>query len=341
MIDSGSFPAALRRNYHYWFRPSGYSSTYQSSQGVVTFGELSTNYFYGLSLDSITIGPTVTQTIRLDSDSKYKAGWIIYLWAGLEDSSTYMLARITAYDDSDPYNIYLTFQAYEAVGTGTFDYWTIRPQFQNAVNFIQNPEYSARELSARNYSAQTAEFNWPYDTTYESFITSDTDTLKAGYTEATYDGQTIVQEDEYDINRPYIGVTSSSSKVLTSTTETLTYDYSVDPPIVNTVTTSTDETKTQSHTYNSDDFNTTGAGYAPGSAAVYVDGSLVTFPTPSQYTKTVSIGETYVSSSYENHFEEYPSGSGVYRPTLLITMTTSWGTVIPNPISPADFFYPG
>lgn len=339
MIDSGSFPAALRRSYHYWFRPSGYSSTYQSSQGVVTFGDISPLTSYN---GSLTVSSSLVATINLGSvGNDFKVGWIVYLWAGLQNSPNYMLARITAYDATDPYNVSMTFEAYQSVGSGTFDYWTIIVQWESAVNYIQNPEYSAKELSARYYQYHTAEFNWPYDTTYESFITSDTDTLKAGYTEATYDGQTIVQEDEYDINRPYIGVTSSSSKVLTSTTETSTYDYSVDPPIVNTVTTSTDETKTQSHTYNSDDFNTTGAGYAPGSAAVYVDGSLVTFPTPSQYTKTVSIGETYVSSSYENHFEEYPSGSGVYRPTLLITMTTSWGTVIPNPISPADFFYPG
>jgi hypothetical protein len=343
MIDSGSFPAALRRGYHYWFRPSGYSSTYDSSKGVIIFGELGTDYFYGLSLDSITIGPTVTQTIRLESDAKYKVGWIIYLWSGLEDSSTYMLARITAYDDSDPDNIYLTFQAYEAVGTGAFDYWTLRPQFENAVNFIQNPEYSARELSARVYSTQTADFNWPYDTTYENVVTSDTDLYKAGYSEATYDGQTTVYEDEYDINRPYIGITASSTIVLTTTTTTSTYSYVEDPPVVTTVTTSTTENLTQSHTYTSGDFivDLDDANYFPGNPATYADGEITSYPTPSRYIKKVEINGTYIASSYDYTYEEYPSGSGEFRPIVTVDVSTSLSVPNGNPISPPDFFNAG
>jgi hypothetical protein len=339
MIDSGSFPAALRRSYHYWFRPSGFDSTYQSAEGIVTFGESSVATV--LTSTSITISPTTIQTVTLYDDPGFKVGWIIYLYAGLPGSDNWMLARITAYDNTDPTNVSLTFEAYQSQGSGTFDYWYVVTQFQQAPNYIQNPQYSAKELSARVYKTPTAQFNWPYATTYEDFTTSNTDILKSGYTEATYDGQTIVEEDEYDINRPYIGVTASSSRVLTSTTDTTTFDYTVDPPIINTVTTETTETKTQSHIYSSDDFDPSGAGYTAGNPAVYADGQIVNFPTPSIYTKKVDIGETYVSSSYENHFEEYPSGSGVYRPVLLISMSTSWGTATGNPISPANFFYPG
>ena len=83
MIDSGSFPAALRRGYHYWFRPSGYSSTYQSSQGVVTFGDISPLTSYN---GSLTVSSSLVATINLGSvGNDFKVGWIVYHLAGLKN----------------------------------------------------------------------------------------------------------------------------------------------------------------------------------------------------------------------------------------------------------------
>lgn len=339
MIDSGSFPAALRRGYHYWFRPSGYDSTYDSSQGIVTFGEARRGTT--LVSTSLVLSSTTTSTVTLYDDPGFKVGWIIILYAGLSDSGKYMLARITAYDNTDPLNVSLTFQAYQAVGTGTYDYWTVLTQWEQAPNYIQNPQYSARDLSARGYAIHSAQFNWPYDTTYEVVVTSNTDYFKAGYTQATYDAQTIVEEDEYAVNRPYIGITAGSSRVLTTTTDTTTYDYTTDPPTIITTTTTATETKTHSHTYGSDDFDPSGTGYVAGQPAVYADGSLVSMPTPSYQTRRVTLGATYIYSSYDETYEEYPLGSGVFRPTLTIYTSTAWGDSTASPISPPSFFIPG
>jgi hypothetical protein len=346
MMDSGSFPAALRRNYHYWFKPAGYDTTLKSNQGIVTFGEgLVVSTLINTPYDIVSTGSlTITVDDGTENTDRYKVGWLIAMSPGFYqvDPNLYMLGQITSYvAGTYAGTADMTFTIYQSKGSGTYVDWYVRTQWENAANYIQNPQYSAKELSARYYQYHTAEFNWPYATTYEVFTTSNTNILKSGYTEATYDGQTIVQEDEHDINRPYIGVTASSSRVLTSTTNTTTFDYTVDPPIINTVTTETTETKTHSHTYSSDDFDTSGAGYAAGNPAVYSDGQIVSFPTASFYTKKVDIDETYVFSSYEDHFEEYPSGSGIYRPVLLISMSTAWSVPTGNPISPADFFHPG
>lgn len=338
MIDSGSFPAALRRGRRYQFMPSGYDSTYESSEGIIQYG---VDRFNVTITDSLVLSSTTTATVTLPGDPGYKVGWIIVLYANFFEYGPHMLARVTAYDATDPYAVSMTFEAYQAKGSGTFDYWFIVPQWENAANYIQNPQYSALDLSDRNYLYNKAEFIWPTYGTTDTVVTSNTDTLKAGYTDLTYDGTITVEEDEYAINRPYVGITAGDSKVLTTTTYTTTYDYTSDPPIINTTTTEATETLTESYTYTDSDFDPSSTDYHPGAAAVYANGELVTFPTPSRCIKRVTLGGTYRYSSYEYHFEEFPAGSGQYRPTLTIDVSTSLGGATPTPISPADFFVAG
>jgi hypothetical protein len=344
MMDSGSFPAALRGPRRYQFQ-GALDPTLESRDGVVTFGALGADYAYAVSFDSITIGATTTQTIDVSgpgggTDPGYKVGWIIYLWAGIEGSKNYMLARITAYNNTDPAHVSLTFEAYQAAGSGTFDFWTIRPQFENAYNYIQNPNYSGFDVSDRGLNSPSgrAYYYWPTHATTTNVITSNTDLLQSGYSLYEYKGDVTVYEDEYAINRPYIGKTAGSSRTLTTETTTTTFDYSTIPPTETIVTSSTTEALAHSHSFVAGDFNPSAPEYVAGGAAVYSDGVLITWPTPAYMTKeTVKLGE-FRSKEYAYNYEEYPPGLGVYRPTLFVYITRSLGDPVFDPTTPSDFF---
>jgi hypothetical protein len=344
MIDSGSFPAALRGPRRYQFQ-GALDPTLQSREGVVTFGAFLQDYFAGLSLDSITVGTTTTQEIHVSTfaapgDPKFKVGWIVYLWAGLQGSPNYMLARITAYDDADPEDVKMTFEAYQAAGSGTFDYWTIVPQFENAYNYIQNTNYSGFDVSNRSiYSTSgRAFFDWPKYGTTTNVVETDTNLLKAGYSLYEYKGEVTVYEDEYDINRPYIGKTTGSSQTLTTTTTTTTYDYFTDPPTVTTETTSTTEKKSYSHTFGAEDFDPDAPEYVAGGPAVYADGVLVSWPNSSHMTKkTAKLGE-FKTIEYIHSYQSTPGNPGVYRPTVFIDISRTLSDIVFDPTTPSDFF---
>jgi hypothetical protein len=336
MIDSQSFPAALRRSYHYWFTPAGYDTTYETSAGIIGYGI--NRVFTYVTGTPLTIASTGSQTITIYSDPGFKVGWIIQLYPGTIPFGLYMLARITSYTES--LGVYtMTFECYQSEGSGDYSNWNVFAQWENASNYIQNPQYSAKELSSRANSPLTAEFTWPYGGTSNSVITSDTELYKAGYTDRTYNGYSRVYEDEYEYNRPYIDVTVTSSRDLITTTTTTTWNYSVYPPEeTQTITTAT-STLTNSHKYSEADFATTGSSYSPGAPAVYADGGIVSFPTPSLYSHEITIGSTYRYSSYEHTFQEFPVG--VFRPAIFVDVTTELGSYKPAPISPPGFFYPG
>jgi hypothetical protein len=344
MIDSGSFPAALRNGRRYQFQ-GALEPTLQSRDGVVTFGAFGQDYFAGLSLDSITVGTTTTQEIHVSTfaapgDPKFKIGWIVYLWAGLQGSPNYMLARITAYDDADPEDVKMTFEAYQAAGSGTFDYWTIIPQFENAYNYIQNTNYSGFDVSNRSIYSNSgrAFFDWPRHATTTNVVTSNTDLLKSGYSLYEYKGDVTVYEDEDAINRPYLGKTTGSSQTLTTETTTTTFDYSTIPPTEVIVTSSTTEPRAHSHTFSAADFNTSAPEYVAGAPAVYSNGDLVSWPESSHMTKeTAKLGE-FKSVEYTYNYQEYPVGSGVYRPTLFVYVARSLSDIVFDPTTPSDFF---
>jgi hypothetical protein len=246
-----------------------------------------------------------------------------------------MTARVTSSDGTS-----FSFQAYEAMGEGTYSNWDIATQWNNAENYIQNPVYSAKEIASRFYSPVTAEFEWPYGTEIETVIVSDTNLYKAGYTDVYYGGRTRVMEDENDINRPYVGVTTSYSRELTTTTTVTTWNYAVTPPEDITTITVDKTSVTHSHTYSEGSFSVTDEGYQPGSPAIYEDGNLVSFPTPSVCLKTIDSLGSYQLNRYDNYFEEY--APGLYRPTTSTVVQKQLGGFKEGyPISPASFFHPG
>jgi hypothetical protein len=333
MIDRSQFPTALMRDFHYQFVPSGLSEEYQSFAGIIPFGQGSP--IFEATSTPLSVTPMTTGTIPYVEGQVFKEGWIIVLYAGLFGSETNMTARITASDD-----VSFTFQAYEAKGSGTYSFWTIVTQWKNAENYIQNPVYSAKEISSRNFSPIYADFQWPYAGESNTVITSDTELYKAGYTDYSYKGRTIVTEDEYDINRPYVGVTMSYSLEVTTTTTVKTWNYLVDPPVEDIVIVTEKSGITESHTFNEDSFSKTDPGYQPGSPSVYENGQLVSFPTPSSCIKETGPLGTIQVFKYDNYFEEYEPG--LYRPTISTVIEKQFtGFKEGYPISPASFFHPG
>ena len=334
MIDSLSFPAALRRRFHYWFIPAGYDTTYKSDNGVIGYGLDQVKTY--VTSTPLTILSTGSQTVTLYEDPGFKVGWIIRLYPGLQPYDLYMLARITAYTESA--GVYtMTFDSYQAEGSGNYSAWNIESQWEHASNYIQNPQYSAKELSSRSNNPITAEFTWPYGGSFDPVVTSDTPLYKAGYTDRTYNGYTRVYEDEYEYNRPYLDVTVSSSRDLITTTTITTWNYNVYPPQESTTITTATSTLTNSHQYSASDFDTTGPNYVAGGPAVYANGNIVTYPTPSYYQHEIVLGATYRYSSYEHTFQEFPVG--VIRPILFVDVTTELGQLTAAPITPPDFFY--
>lgn len=333
MIDSDPIPKALIRDFHYQFVPAGYSTEYETAAGIIPFGQGRRSMFS--SSIPFLVTPTTTGTIPYFEGERFKEGWIIILYAGTEGSPVNMTARVTSSNEES-----FTFQAYEAKGSGTHSFWTIITQWENAENYIQNPVYSAKEISSRNFTPVTAEFLWPVGGSSETVVTSDTDLYKAGYTNVTYGGRTIVVEDENDINRPYVGVTVSYSNEFTTTTTVTTWNYAVNPP-EEIITITVDKTTiTHSHTYGEGSFNVTDDGYQPGLPAVYEDGNLVSFPTPSSCIKDIDSLGSYESYKYDNYFEEYEQG--LYRPTTSTIIVRQIGGIKDvSPINPASFFHPG
>ena len=335
MIDRSQIPAALMRSFHYQFVPAGYSELYESNFGVISYGEGQRGY-YGVSSTPLLVAATTTGTIqRPEGGAEMKVGWIVILYAGVIGNSINMTARVTSSDETS-----FSFQAYESKGEGTYSNWYVITQWNNAANYIQNPVYSAKEISSRNFSPIYAEFQWPFGGETETVITSDTELYKAGYTDYSYKGRTIVTEDEYDINRPYVGVTSSYSQEITTTTTVSTWNYLVDPPVENIVIETEKTEITASHSFNEASFSKTDPGYNPGGPSVYEDGNLVAFPTPSTCVKeTGSLGTIQVFK-YDNYFEEY--APGLYRPTISTVVQKQFtGFKEGYPISPASFFHPG
>jgi hypothetical protein len=334
MIDRSQNPAALMRSFHYQFVPAGYSEEYESNFGVISYGE--SGRIFTATSTPLNVTPNTSGTIPyFDGIEVFKVGWIIVLYAGTVTSQVNMTARVTSSNSES-----FSFQAYEAKGSGTYSFWTIATQWENAANYIQNPVYSAKEISSRVFSPIYAEFQWPFGGETETVITSDTELYKAGYTDYSYKGRTIVTEDEYDINRPYVGVTSSYSQEITTTTTVSTWNYLVDPPVENIVIETEKTEITASHSFNEASFSKTDPGYNPGNPSVYEDGNLVAFPTPSNCVKeTGSLGTIQVFK-YDNYFEEY--APGLYRPTISTVVQKQFtGFKEGYPISPASFFHPG
>jgi hypothetical protein len=268
-----------------------------------------------------------------------------------------MLARVSSVNVTNPTNPVVTFQAYQSSGEGTYQFWNISPQWENARNYIRNENRVAfdaslgpskneylGDLGAMFEAAQG-------DVTTEDFNTSFPPTNYSGYTETTAKGRIFVIEDEYMAHRPYVGRTVSYkiNKATSVQTTTITYD-SIGNPTYVTVNSEESEPLTFSYTFTNDDFKKTPPEkYTPGSPASYSDGEIVSYPTPSRYVQTdVGAGTIGPYKSYEYAYTsaaftnpEDPSGPPIYRVIQIVLTNRSLVPVdIASKPTPQGFFWP-
>jgi hypothetical protein len=262
------------------------------------------------------------------------------MYAGLFDASNAMFCQVISVTvDPTSGEAQVFFESYDSVGSGTFDAWSVISDLLASLNFIQNPQYSAVAQKDRKY-VNEARFLYPVDGVTENVIIENTNTRKRGYSEVTYKGRVIVSEDQYDYNRPYVGITFTVLRKaeITTVTSVVTYGPNPsDPPIINTTTVVTPAGDTShSHTFSEDDFDPDGPGYFPGGTNADPGG-----PTPSTYQSTTGVLGSVVVSTYDYTYEPYyptPGGDVAYRIVLAVETTRSWVGEGEGTIDPGNFF---
>ena len=272
-------------------------------------------------------------------------------------SVDWMLARVSSVDVTDPINPIVTFEAYQSSGEGTYSYWNIVPQWDNARNYIRNENRRAFDASiGPSENAILGELGAYFepaqgDTTYVNVDTSSLPTNYSGYTEVTAKGKIVVIEDEFMAHRPYLDRTVKYKliKATSIQTTTITYDALLNPTYT-TVTSEESEPIEFSYTFTDDDFQKTPpANYTPGGAAVYADGELISYPTPGKYEQTDSEDGSIVYKSYEYDYTrapfpdpDNPGGPPIYLNVLIVLKTRGLEAAeIPGKPTPQGFFWPG
>ena len=267
--------------------------------------------------------------------------WDVTVFGNTAISTDYMLARVNSVDlTTDPFHPIINVTAYEAHGQGTYEDWTIYPQWNRALNYVRNLNHSAYEASygPSTYGIDGSSFGalfLPFEgeSTSQFYDTSNPPLVRSYYTEITAKGAVIVMEDEYEISRPYLKrqVTSDSFMDKSTVTTTITYD-SQGEPTYNTVTEEEQTPLNRNYTFTDQDFVPTDVDhYTPGNPAFYANGELVAYPTPGKYERgDLNAGSiTYVSSDYyqlnEEYFPDGPEFPPAYRPILIKTITQNLG----------------
>lgn len=281
--------------------------------------------------------------------------WLITVDPDFQISGDYMLARVTNFETpsapGQPY--YLTFQAYQSFGSGTYNKWTIGPQWSRAYNFVRNPTHAAYDASIGpqdEHNPAAAFYPYTGKTTTVNVVTNDTPLLKSGYTQVDSNGRTLVYEDEFEINRPYLRrqITVNMNFYTATYTVNVTYDEMLNPTYVYDENV-TDSPVSSSHTFSDADFildNQPGVKYFAGSPAVYSNGELVSPPSPAYYLNDEQAdGSTsYLSYQYSRVYGRFLDRS-VEPPAEVILIVSSEdiykGYIGPQEISRPnpDWFY--
>ena len=304
-------------------------------------------------------GVMVIDVTNFEGTGTYPIGpidfWDVTVSGNEAISTDYMLARVNTVDtQTDPEHPIINVTAYQDYGSGTYSTWTIYPQWNNAVNYVRNLNLSAYEcstgpsISGPDGNPIGAFFGaFQGDSTGQNVNTSNPPYIISNYTLTTVKGLSIVMEDEYATNRPYLKrkVTSSMSMETVTVTDTYTYD-SQGQPTIHTVTEIENSPMDVEYTFTDNDFNPGDlARYTPGSPAVYSNGQMIGTPTPSRYTRSdlADGSTTYQSRNYfqqnEQYFPDGPEEPPAYRPLLIRTVTKAIG-VGSNPAKPQpDWFF--
>ena len=323
MIDTSTRPACLRGRNHFHI-PGPVNPVYEDGQepGIqspiqVHSGSypVSANYGDELTVESTGSKSIIFDTYTMGEDLWFRAGYPITLVTSVEDTEMY--AVVTSYDMETQT---LVFDIFDSVGSGTYTGWVVyAPALKWPWNFVQNTNYSAFDTSMRLETGSfgeigaelgSADLIWPEYIEEETVETSPT----SGYVEVTYFLMAFVVESEYDIHRPYVGQTITSTQTLTTT-----FTATGSPPVITT------EDFTKSHTFVEEDFDPDGTGYAPGLPVIYnLSGGIIQYPTAGTYATKLE-GGTYKSYEY----------------TEDTTTTRTWGPPTYSTPSPPDFFWPG
>ena len=329
MIDTSTRPACLRGSNHFHI-PGPVNPVYEDGQepGIQSpiqvhsgYYAVSANYGDELTIESTGSKSIIFDTYTMGDDLGFRAGYPITLVKGGAGEDAEMYAVVTSYDMETQTLVY---DIFDSIGSGTYTGWVVyAPALKWPWNFVQNTNYSAFDTSMRliqsNQFPQSTEIGlelgsadliWPEYIEEETVETSPT----SGYIEVTYYLMALVVESEYDIHRPYVGKTITSTQTLTTT-----FTATGSPPVITT------ENFTKSHTFVEEDFDPDGTGYAPGLPVIYnLSGGIYQYPTAGTYATKLA-GGTYKSYEYTDD----------------TTTTRTWGPPTYSTPSPPDFFWPG
>jgi hypothetical protein len=345
MIDSGTFPACLRKA-NYFYAPSFPNPTPDPSADPPIVADLPIisvlgYYVVGAGSGSFTIASSgsVTFNVPLTPPDTFKVGWPVIAYGGSTFGPTaqWVLARIT--DVNTSANT-LTLDVYDSKGSGTYADWYIVPQFAaGAWNYIQNENYSAYDTPVRwSTNGGSIGINFPSNATSTNYVTINTPTHKVGYTEINFKMSISVVESEYEYHRPYVGKTLNAKRTLTTTVRSYAY------PGPEVVTTSSVDIS-QTYAFGDGDFSTLHPGYVAGDPAVYdsATGYIVSYPTPSSCTtQNLSASDsTYNSYEYDDTYSTLEPGGPLVLTAYVRTSRAFTSDVTYSTPSPTSFFWPG
>jgi hypothetical protein len=330
----------LRRAWRCQFSPSTFDPAINSLDGVVQVG--SSNVVVSTPADLInnfTISPTLSGTLIIDfpsTASNMKVNMLFRMSPGFGSSGLGMDCQalsVASYGING--GVSIDFLAFASEGDGTYNSWYITSYGPGSANYVQNASSGAVSSKDRDFTS-LASFTFPSEQTYVTTVTSDTEYLKSGYVTSTYKGRILVDEDEWDYNRPYEGVTLTVRRPMTETVTTTIFSY--DPPDqTTTVQVFTLTPMEHDHTFS-------GADFIPSNdppARYYTPGTqLPDPPSPGRCVTFKGLGNYQLSSYkmiYEQWFPDGPLEPPAYREISRETKLKTFGEAT-GLITPPTFF---
>jgi len=331
----------LRRDWRCQFSPSTYDPAIGTSDGVKQIGSGDVGVIVPSNFDNtFTVSDTTSGTLVVDFEStasNMKVGFLFRMSGGFAPGPGMDCRALSVAPYGINGGVSIGFQAYAADSSYTSNSWFIDSYGPGSANYVQSAFSSAVASKDRDFTS-LASFTFPAETTTVTTVTSDTEYLKSGYTTMTYKGRILVDEDEWDYNRPYEGVTLIVSRPVTQTVETTVFSY--DPPDSTTTVNHFELTPLEhDHTFSGGDFIPSNDPptrfYTPG-------GQLPSTPSPGRCVTFKPLGN-YQSGSYKMVYEQWfpdgPSEPPAYREVLREVKSLSLGDATGYIIPPTFFPY--
>lgn len=249
------------------------------------------------SESSNSFGTGTKNFVYSGTNIRFSVGDLIKITSTFGDAGE-MLGWVSAFSYDVPTSTAtMSVDVYQFNGTGASSNWRIIQQWGSTtndlpLNVVQNPNSPATaKLTVFDWetSGGSAQFFVPNEPHSETTITSDTPTHFAGYTFTQWKWGTYIVEDNSDLHKPWLGTTVVVRQKIMKETTTLAgtvVEY---------------EFRDYTHTFTTDDFNPSNAGWVAGyghspstctnKSADYIDNFTSTFD-------VVSVDGVVVSSTY-------------------------------------------